>query len=200
MFTSRRDFGKISLMILSDRDIKKAIKSEGLEFIPKLKREQIGPASIDLKLSPIFKVFHIEKQSLIDIRNGLPGDYMKEYKMKSDNDYFVLHPSGFVLASTKEYVKVPAHMALRVEGKSSLARMGILVHSAGYVDPGFEGTLTLEISNQSNLAVTLYPGMYICQIAVEYLSSPSEVPYNKRRKSLYLKQKKPTQADTKNLF
>lgn len=91
--------------------------AEGLEFIPKLKRGQIGPASVDLKLSPVFKVFHIEKQSLIDIRNGLPKDYMKEYKMKSDNDYFVLHPGSFVPASTKEYVKVPPHIALRGRAK-----------------------------------------------------------------------------------
>jgi len=87
-----------------------------------------------------------------------------------------------------------------VEGKSSLARMGILVHTAGFIDPGFEGTITLEISNQSNLPIALYPNMYICQVAVEYLSSPAEVPYNKRKRSLYSKQKDPSIAKTKNLF
>ena len=187
-------------MILSDRDIKKTIEEGKLVFKPKLDADQIGPASIDLKLSPIFKIFQTEKQSLLDIRKGLPKEFMKTYKMKDKNDYFVIHPKDFILASTIEYIKVPDNMMVRVEGKSSLARMGLLVHTAGFVDPGFEGTLTLEISNQSNLAVTLYPEMYICQIAVQYLSSASEVPYNKRKKSLYMKQKEPTEVKIKNLF
>jgi dCTP deaminase len=89
---------------------------------------------------------------------------------------------------------------LKVEGKSTLARMGILVHTAGFVDPGFEGTLTLEISNQSNLPVALYANMHICQIAVEYVSSPVEIPYNKRKKSLYSKSQGPKTAKTNNLF
>jgi len=97
-------------------------------------------------------------------------------------------------------VKVPDNIILRVEGKSTLARMGILVHTAGFVDPGFEGNLTLEISNQSNLAVALYPNMYICQIAVETLSTPAQSPYNKRKRSLYHRQKGPTEARLKNLF
>lgn len=186
-------------MILSDRDIKNLIKEKKLVFEPKLENDQIGPASIDLKLSPVFKVFHLEKQSLLDPRKGLPNDFMKTYKMKPGEN-FILHPNNFILASTTEYIKVPDDITVRVEGKSSLARMGILVHTAGFIDPGFEGTITLEISNQSNLAVVLYPGMYICQIAVEEMSSPAEIPYNKRKKSLYMKQKEPTMADTKNLF
>ncbi|OGY58804.1 MAG: dCTP deaminase, partial [Candidatus Colwellbacteria bacterium RIFCSPHIGHO2_12_FULL_43_12] len=117
-----------------------------------------------------------------------------------DDEPFIIHPGNFVLASTKEYVKLGDDVAMKVEGKSSLARMGILVHTAGFVDPGFEGTLTLEISNQSNVAVALYPNMYICQVAVYRLSSPAETPYNKRKKSLYLKQKQPTEVRTKNLF
>ena len=186
-------------MILSDRDIKKVIKEKRLVFKPDLKSDQIGPASIDLKLSSIFKVFHTEKQSLLDTKMGLPLDFMKSYKLKN-GEHFILHPNNFILASTLEYVKVPDDVILKVEGKSSLARMGILVHTAGFIDPGFEGTITLEISNQSNLAVALYPSMYICQVVVEQLSSPAEVPYNKRKKSLYLKQKHPTEANTKNLF
>jgi len=186
-------------MVLSDKDIKKAIKEKKLVFRPSLKGEQIGPASIDLKLGPVFKVFHTERHSLLDVKKGLPEGFMKSYKMK-DGERFILHPGSFVLASTREYIKVSDDMVVRVEGKSSLARMGILVHTAGFVDPGFEGGITLEISNQSNLAVAIYPGMYICQIACEKLSSPAEVPYNKRKKSLYLKQKGPKEANTKNLF
>ena len=112
----------------------------------------------------------------------------------------MVHPNNFVLASTLESIKVSDDMVVRVEGKSSLARMGILVHTAGFIDPGFEGDITLEISNQSNIAVAIYPGMYICQIACEPLSSRAEVPYNKRKKSLYSNQKGPVEANTSNLF
>lgn len=186
-------------MILSDRDIKKALKEKRLLFSPKLNSDQIGPASIDLKLSNVFKVFNTEKQSLLDIKKGLPKNFTKSYKLKNDES-FILHPNSFILASTKEFVKVPDHLVLRVEGKSSLARMGILVHTAGFIDPGFEGTITLEISNQSNLAVAIYPNMNICQIAVHAMTSPSEVPYNKRKSSLYMNQKEPTEASVKNLL
>jgi dCTP deaminase len=187
-------------MILSDRDIKKIIKEGKLIFKPALTPDQIGPASIDLKLGPVFKSFNIAKHYLLDIKKGLPDkNFIITKRLKSDECY-ILHPNSFVLAATEEYIKVPNNIVLRVEGKSTLARMGILVHTAGFVDPGFEGTLTLEISNQSNLPVALYPKMYICQIAIEYLSSPAEVPYNKRKKSLYSKQKEPTTAKVKNLF
>lgn len=187
-------------MILSDRDIKKIIKSKKLIFKPSLSKNQIGPASIDLKLGSIFKKFNISKQSLLDTKKKLPDkDFIITRKIKA-NEPFILHPNDFILASTKEYVKVPDDMILKMEGKSTLARMGILVHTAGFVDPGFEGTLTLEISNQSNLPVALYIDMYICQIAVEYLSSPVEIPYNKRKKSLYSKSQGPKTAKTNNLF
>ena len=185
--------------MLSDRDLKKAIKTKKLSFSPKLKPGQIGPASIDLRLSPHFKFFRIDKFSLVDTRQPLPQHFMDAVMLK-DDEPFIIHPGNFVLASTKEYVKLADDIAMKVEGKSSLARMGILVHTAGFVDPGFEGTLTLEISNQSNVAVALYPNMYICQVAVYKLSSPAETPYNKRKKSLYLKQKHPTEVKTKNLF
>ena len=187
-------------MVLSDRDIKKLIKARKLIFQPELSPDQIGPASIDLKLNHIFKIFDITKHHLLDVRKGLPKEnFMITYKVRQGS-YFILHPNNFVLVDTKEYIKVPNNLVLRVEGKSTLARMGILVHTAGFVDPGYEGTITLEISNQSNLPVALYPDMYICQIAVEYLSSPAEVPYDKRKKSLYLKAREPLPAKTSNLF
>jgi dCTP deaminase len=187
-------------MILSDRDIKKLIKEKKLIFKPTLIPHQIGPASIDLKLGPTFKSFNISKQYLLDTKKGLPDkDFIITRRLKKEEP-FILHPNSFVLAATKEYIIVPDNIILRVEGKSSLARMGILVHTAGFIDPGFEGTITLEISNQSNLPIALYPNMYICQVAVEYLSSPAEVPYNKRKRSLYSKQKDPSIAKTKNLF
>jgi len=187
-------------MILSDKDIKALIKKKKLIFIPPLSPEQIGPASIDLRLGDVFKTFNISKYSILDPKKGFPEkDIIITQKIKKGN-FFILHPTSFVLVNTKEYLKVPEDIALRVEGKSTLARMGILVHTAGFVDPGYEGTLTLEISNQSNLPVALYPEMYICQIAVEYLSSPAEIPYNKRKKSLYLKAKEPMAPKIDNLF
>ena len=187
-------------MILSDRDIKKIIKNKQLIFKPKLNKNQIGPASIDLKLGPIFKKFNISKQCILDTKKKLPDkDFIITQKVKP-KEPFILHPNDFVLASTKEYIKVPDNIILKVEGKSTLARMGILVHTAGFVDPGFEGTLTLEISNQSNLPVALYADMHICQIAVEYLTSSAEIPYNKRKKSLYSKSRGPKIAKTNNLF
>lgn len=187
-------------MILSDRDIKKIIKERRLIFNPSLTKDQISPASIDLKLGNTFKIFDISKQYLLDTKKGLPDKKFIITRKIKKGEAFILHPNNFVLASTKEYVKVPDDIILRVEGKSTLARMGILVHTAGFVDPGFEGTLTLEISNQSNLPVALYPDMYICQIAVEKLSSPAEVPYNKRKKSLYSRSAGPVAAKVANLF
>ena len=186
-------------MVLSDRDIKKSIKEKGLVFNPKLTSDQIGPASIDLRLSDTFKVFHTEKHSLLDVKEGLPKDFLKKYKM-GKNERFILHPGSFILASTIESIKVPDNIVVRVEGKSSLGRIGLLVHTAGFIDPGFQGNLTLQLSNQSNVAIAIYPGMYICQIACEFLSSPAEVPYNKRKKSLYMNSSGSKEANTKNLF
>ncbi|MBI2609876.1 dCTP deaminase [Candidatus Giovannonibacteria bacterium] len=186
-------------MILSDRDIQTLIKKRELIFKPSLSPKQIGPASIDLKLGPEFKVFHTSRVSLLDPKQGLPKDFMDTHILKGDEP-FILHPSDFVLASTVEYIAVPNGYIVRAEGKSTLARMGILVHTAGFVDPGFEGNITLEISNQSDLAVALYAGMYICQIAVEKMSSPADVPYNKRKTSLYAGSKGTIEAKPKNLF
>lgn len=187
-------------MILSDHDIKKVIKEGKLIIEPFEPQKQIGPASIDLRLGPEFKVFNVTTQYLLDIKKGFSEkDLMTNYTIK-DGEPFILHPNNFVLCSTKEYVSVADNMVLRVEGKSTLARMGILVHTAGFVDPGFEGSITLEISNQSNLPVTLYAGMFICQVAVEFMSSSADVPYNKRGKSLYHHSKGPRIANVKNLF
>ncbi len=186
-------------MIFSDKDLKLAIKERRLFFSPKLDKDQIGPASIDLRLDNIFKFFRIDKFSFLDTKQPLPKNFMDEVRLK-DSERFIIHPGSFILAGTKEYVGVGEDIVATVEGKSSLARMGILVHTAGFIDPGFEGNITLEISNQSNVPVALYPNMYICQIAVSPLSSKAETPYGKRKKSLYYKQRGPTETDTRNLF
>lgn len=186
-------------MILSDRDMKQYIKKGKLIFEPALTADQIGPASIDLKLGNIFKVFKQGKYLSLDVKKGIPSEFMEEIHIP-DGEAFILHPGSFALAATKEYISVPDTLSVKVEGKSTLARMGILVHTAGFVDPGFEGSITLELSNQANLPIIIYPGMYICQIDCIILSSPAENPYNTRKKSLYHKSSGPQNADTKNLF
>lgn len=186
-------------MILSDGDIRKAIKDGRLGFSPALSADQIGPASCDLRLDNTFKLFNTARMSLVDVKKPLPIEFLEETKRRP-NEQFILHPTDFVLASTKEKITVGDDFVVRVEGKSSLARIGILVHTAGFIDPGFEGQVTLEISNQSNVAVALYPDMYICQVAIHQMTNPAEIPYNKRKKSLYMNQKGPVSASTKNLF
>ena len=187
-------------MILSDKDIKKAIKDGDLTFREKLLPEQIEAASIDLKLGPIFKTFQTSKESLLDLKKGIDFNKLMHTQTLEKGEGFILHPNRFVLVSSKEYMKLSNRIAVRAEGKSSLARMGLLVHTAGFVDPGFEGTLTLEISNQAEIPIMLYPDMYICQIAVEWLSSPCESSYLDRKKSLYQGSVGPKVANSANLF
>lgn len=187
-------------MILSDRDMKKYIAEGKLGFEPALSDDQIGPASIDLKLGNTFKIFRPEKYLTLDVKKGIPENYLEKITI-SDHEPFILHPHTFALAATKERICVPDNLSVKVEGKSTLARMGLLVHTAGFVDPGFEGSITLELSNQATLPITIYPGMYICQINCNILSSPAERPYNVRKKSLYLnKGGEPVTPNTQNLF
>lgn len=187
--------------MLSDHDIKKLLKkrANGLRITPGLEPRQIGPASIDLRLGDTFLVFKRGHHLELNPRTGIPGDFMERIVLNRERP-FVLHSNNFVLASTVEHVTVPNDHVLRVEGKSTLARMGILVHTAGFIDPGFFGNITLEISNHADLPVLLYPGMFICQIAVHKLSSKADVPYHKRKRSLYHGGKGPAAASTKNLF
>jgi len=187
-------------MIYSDENIEAAIALKELVFIPSLSKDQIGPASIDLKLGPVFKKYNNKKVKCLDLKKTKLTDKDFIISNHTNNSCYVLEPQEFILACTKEYVKVPSHLLLRMEGKSTLARMGLMIHTAGFIDPGFEGTLTLEISNHSNIPIVLYPDMYICQVAVEELRTPSATPYNKRKKSLYSRSKKPGQPNINNLF
>jgi dCTP deaminase len=187
-------------MILSDRDIKKAIKDGDLTFREPLLSEQIEAASIDLKLGPVFKIFKYTDECVLDLKKGVDFNKVMEPQVIDSKKGFILHPNRFVLTSSKEYMKLSNKIAVRAEGKSSLARMGLLVHTAGFVDPGFEGTITLEISNQAEIPIMLYPDMYICQIAVELLSSSCELSYKERKKSLYYDAEGPKEASTQNLF
>ena len=162
-------------MVLSDRDIRAEIAAGRIvidPFVP----EAVQPSSVDLHLDRRFRVFRNSRYPYIDVRVDQPD--MTELVEIAGDDPFILHPGEFVLGSTFERVQLPNDLVARLEGKSSLGRLGLLIHStAGYVDPGWEGNLTLELSNVANLPITLYDGMKIGQISFQRLSSPAEVGY-----------------------
>lgn len=175
-------------MILSDRDIKAAITS-GRVKIDCMQGElnpHIHASSMDLRLGNVFKVYEHSKYALLDPKN--PKTFAQNMRVitVADGDPFIVQPGEFILGVTQEKITVPDDLVVRVEGRSSLGRLGIIVHStAGFVDPGFSGTITLEISNLNRLPVALYPGMRICQLAFEMMSSPAETPYNVKPGSKY---------------
>jgi len=180
-------------MILSDKDIKAYLASGRLVIDPiSNPDQQIQPASVDLTLSNEFRVFeHTEKAFIDPLKDGGLEEYTR-LKRVDDKGPFIIHPGQFVLGSTREYVKIPYDLVGRLEGRSSLGRLGIVVHStAGYVDPGFYGTLTLEIGNMGNMPVALYPGMRVCQITLIKMSSEPDRPYDKKPDAKYLGQKSP---------
>ncbi len=176
--------------VLSDRDIKKAIH-EGTILIEPFDESSVGPCSIDLRLGASFRFFKSTEHTHLDPKQGIPDDIMElTYK---DNSAFIIHPGEFVLASVSERIKIPSSMIARLEGRSSWGRLGIVVHStAGKVDPGFEGHLTLEIANLSNLPVALWPGSKIAQLTFEELSSPAEKPYNVKKDAKYMHEADPS--------
>ncbi|MGB0757226.1 MAG: dCTP deaminase [Patescibacteria group bacterium] len=164
-------------MILSDKDIQKSI-DEGKIVIDPLFPNSIQPASVDLHLGSDFLVFRNDNHTSIDLREPL-DDMMEEVSIDKDRP-FVLHPREFALGMTYEIIGVPEDMVGRLEGKSSLGRVGIIVHAtAGYIDPGNKLKITLELHNIANLPVQLYYKMPIAQISFSPLSSPASVAYGK---------------------
>ncbi|GIG67980.1 dCTP deaminase [Phytomonospora endophytica] len=162
-------------MLLSDRDLTAAVKAGrlGLEpFEPTL----IQPASVDVRLDRWFRVFNNSKYTHID--PSVQQDDLTSLVEIAEGEPFVLHPGEFVLGSTLETVSLADDLAARLDGKSSLGRLGLLTHStAGFIDPGFSGHVTLELSNVANLPITLWPGMKIGQLCIFGLSSPADHPY-----------------------
>ena len=162
-------------MLLSDRDLRAAIDSGDLGLDP-FDEKMIQPSSIDVRLDRFFRVFANHRYTHID-----PSEQQDDLTVPVEPDGdepFILHPGEFVLGSTLEVISLSEKLASRLEGKSSLGRLGLLTHStAGFIDPGFSGHVTLELSNVANLPIKLYPGMKIGQICVLQLSSPSEHPY-----------------------
>ena len=162
-------------MLLSDRDIRSEIEA-GRVGVEPYEAKMIQPSSIDVRLDKFFRVFENHKYEVIDPSLEQP-ELTREIEVKN-NEHFILHPGEFVLASTYEVVTLPDDIAGRLEGKSSLGRLGLLTHStAGFIDPGFSGHITLELSNVANLPVKLYPGMKIGQLCLIKLSSSAEHPY-----------------------
>ncbi|EIC91737.1 deoxycytidine triphosphate deaminase [Candidatus Aquiluna sp. IMCC13023] len=162
-------------MLLSDRDIKTQIDAGRIALDP-LDLGLMQPSSIDVRLDRFFRLFDNHKYPYIDPREQ-QDDLTRLVEVKSD-EAFILHPGEFVLGSSFEYVTLPDDIAARLEGKSSLGRLGLLTHStAGFVDPGFQGHVTLELSNVASLPIKLWPGMKIGQLCFFQLSSASENPY-----------------------
>lgn len=162
-------------MALSDRDIKRAIRAGRLVVEP-YREEAVQPVSVDLTLGNKLRVFRSERYYLIDVKQEMPN--LTEVVEIDELNPFILHPGAFVLGITGEWVRLPADLMGRLDGKSSLGRLGLLVHStAGFIDPGFQGGIVLEFSNISPLPITLYAGMPIAQISFYQTSSPAERPY-----------------------
>ena len=178
-------------MILSDRDIRAAIAAGDIGIDP-FDDKDVQPCSVDLHVDRFFRTFHNARHPFIDVKT--PMDDLTEVVEVKEEEAFILHPGEFVLGSTLEYVKLPNDLVARLEGKSSLGRLGLLIHStAGFVDAGWEGRLTLELSNVANLPITIYPNMKIGQISFVQLTSPVENPYGSDKVgSKYQGQRGPT--------
>jgi dCTP deaminase len=162
-------------MVLSDKDIKEAIKKGHIKMDP-FEDKMIQPSSIDFRISNKFRVFRNYKYTFIDPRQKQEG--LTDLIEIEEGSPFILHPGEFILSSSQEYLELDNTIVCRVEGKSSLGRLGLIIHAtAGFVDPGWAGTITLELSNVSNLPIALYSGMKIGQFSFMYLKSPCEKPY-----------------------
>jgi dCTP deaminase len=178
-------------MLLSDRDIRAQIEAGRIGLEP-LNMELIQPSSMDVRLDRFFRLFDNHKYPFIDPREQ--QDDLTRFVEVDKDEAFILHPGEFVLGSTFEFVSLPNDIAARLEGKSSLGRLGLLTHStAGFVDPGFQGHVTLELSNTATLPIKLWPGMKIGQLCFFQLSSESENPYGSSKYgSRYQGQRGPT--------
>ena len=178
-------------MILSDATILEEIAAGRIRIDP-FDESCVQPSSVDLHVDARFRVFANSRYPYIDVRREMPD--LTELVEVGPDEPFILHPGEFVLGSTLERIGVPNDLVARLEGKSSLGRLGLLIHStAGYVDPGWDGELTLELSNVANLPITIYPGMKIGQISFFRLSSPAAVPYGaSATRSKYQGQRGPT--------
>ncbi len=183
-------------MVLSDRDIKKALKSGLLTITPGItEAEQLGSCSIDFRLGNRFRVFEHSKYPYIDpTKKDYSNEITREVVLK-DGEAFIMQPGDFALAVTMERIKIHPSLLGRLEGRSSLGRLGIIVHSTASVfEPGWDGQAVLELGNMGRLAVALYPGMRICAMTFEQLSSEAQTPYTKKVTAKYINQTGPDES------
>lgn len=180
-------------MILSDRDIKSALASRHIKITPKPDyATQLGSCMIDLQLGNTFRVFNHSRTPYLDPQEPNTLKEATAEVVIPKGEPFILHPGEFILAMTREYIEMPDDLTGRLEGRSSIGRMGVVVHStAANIECGFRGNITLELANMGRIPVMLYPGMRICSLSFEELSSPAEVPYYKKKGAKYVGQKKP---------
>ena len=178
-------------MILSDRSLREELAA-GRIVIEPLDEKCIQPSSIDVKVSNLFRVFRNHTAGIIDVKQDLED--LTEMVSIPEDGVFMLHPGEFVLGSTLERIALPDDLVARIEGKSSLGRLGLLIHStAGFIDAGFDGHITLELSNVASLPITIYPGMKIGQVSFVRMTTPADNPYGKgARGSKYQGQRGPT--------
>lgn len=179
-------------MILSDRDIKKAIKTGDIVVAPQPNYTlQLSSCSLDLHLGNEFSTYQSVHIPFIDLKKKLPPQLIRRHTIK-DDEYFIVSPNDFILGITEEYIELSDSIAGRLEGRSSLGRLGIIVHStAALFHAGFKGHPVLELGNLGKIPVALYPKMSICHFSFETLSSPSETPYHKNKRSKYAYQTRP---------
>ena len=179
-------------MVLSDVDIKRYLAQGKIKVTPELPPDQFGSCSIDFRLGNEFSVFEHSRHAFIDLRDRTAiQDLMRTIKVEPGQP-FILQPREFALAITEEHIEIDDDVLGRLEGRSSLGRIGIIVHgTAGLFDPGWRGKATLELSNLGRMPVALYPGMRICSMTFEQLSSPSSTPYHKKPSNKYAGQQSP---------
>jgi dCTP deaminase len=162
-------------MVLSDRTIREQLAAGRLVIDP-FEDGLVQPSSVDVRVASRFRVFRNNRRPYIDVRQ--PSDDLTDVVEIAEDEPFILHPGEFVLGSTLERVELPDDLVARLEGKSSLGRLGLLIHStAGYIDPGFEGTITLELSNVARLPISIWSGMAIGQISFLQMTTPVDRPY-----------------------
>lgn len=183
-------------MILSDKDIKKALKAQRLKIVPKLDyATQLGSCSIDLRLGNTFRVFEHSKKPYIDPSKKDYSNEITQEIIVENGGQFIMQPGDFVLAVTLEKVTIPDDIMGRLEGRSSLGRLGIVVHStASIFDPGWDGNCVLELGNLGRMAVALTVGMRICAMTFEELSSKADIPYSKKKLAKYTIQTGPQES------
>lgn len=181
-------------MILSDKDIKKHLKEGKIKIIPKPNfKEQLGPCSLDLRLGNVFKIFKPTQYPYLDLKRKMDFEKIMEEIKIEDGAPFILQPKEFIIAVTKEEIILPSDIMGRLDGRSSLGRLGLVVHStAARFDPGWKGKAVMELGNLGIMPIILYAGMRICAMTFETLSSPAEVPYLKQKDHKYAGQKKAT--------